>query len=159
MQLQSRKRVDNQRGLCDKSNCYPVSTMKTIGSDSQQPQQLQPASQAKGWAMAGIAALILLNPFTWLALIVVAMMGFVAVLMGGLGCAALVQQYGFWCLAPLLILSLLGPIRERLSGKHQAKLLEQRLNALQTQMTETQMQLLHTEHELDYYKQITDKEP
>lgn len=119
------------------------------------PQQQQP-SIGKGLAVAGIAALIIFNPFAWVIMAFAAIMAFGLIAGGASFCVYMLSEYGAWTLVVLLGVTLIGPLRARIAGQHEIKKLQSDLNKANERYSELQHLHMQSEQDLQYFKLIAE---
>lgn len=96
-------------------------------------------SEGGALKMAAIVAFVATSPFWFLLGVVV------------IGCfTGIVSDGGAWPWIALLVLSCLPAVRDRLSGKHDSKKLQDRINQLEHEAAETRLQLLHLQESIDF---------
>lgn len=107
--------------------------------DCQYAEQKKDNSVAKIWAIGTIFSLSMLNPFMWFLIPFFLLLLFVFGLIGAAAVIAVAEKvgpYAYWIVPAVLFVSLLPPIRDRISGKYQVKPLEDRIAKLEEQLKE-----------------------
>jgi hypothetical protein len=146
---------------CLPPSCAKLILRESLESDSMNElgpvkQQQQEPSIGKGLAIAGIAALIIFNPFAWV-IIAFALVMALSLIAGGAGfCMYLIGKFGAWTLVVLLAASFIGPIRDRISGKHELKKLQDQLAKANERYSELQQAHMQAEQDLQYFKLIAE---
>jgi len=107
--------------------------------DKERTVIIREKSEGGALKLAAIVAFVATSPFWFLLGVVL------------IGCiTGIVSDGGHWIFLGLLALSMTPMIRDRISGKYDSKKLQQKIDQLELEASETRLALLHLQESIDF---------